>query len=162
MRHRRSSWFRRRLIVGFAAALVVVPAAQAYPDEGSGSIQQAGQAVQGEIKDSLGATTSSVVIVGDDKQGLPGATSSLIVGDDKKNVQVGVNYEPTVAAEYNQYTNRRTLPQDLGPQAAIVAASDGFHWGDAGIGAGTAFAVLVLAGGALLLATRRVGHSAPV
>jgi hypothetical protein len=38
-----------------------------------------------------------------------------------------------------------------------VSAPDGFDWGDSGIGAGTAFAVILLAAGALL-AVRHVGR----
>jgi hypothetical protein len=163
MRHRRRNWLFRRLVLGFAIALVAVPVAQAYPDEGAkaqgtfvqgvddfpGSSELApqanGVAVRGEVKDGLGTS--------------PGG--AVIVGDDKRNVAPGQDYEPTVAAEYNQYAYRRALPQDLGPQAAIVVASDGFDWGDAGIGAGTAFALMLLGAGALL-AARHVGRPASV
>jgi DMSO reductase anchor subunit len=37
----------------------------------------------------------------------------------------------------------------------------GFDWGDAGIGAGTVFAIILLGAGALL-ATQHVGHPARV
>jgi hypothetical protein len=180
MRHRRRSWFGRRLVLGFAVALVVVPAAHAYPDEGAkvqdtfvqgvddfpGSSQLApqanGVAVQGEVKDGVGTSPGTVVIVGDDKRDIGARpTARILVGDDKQNVPLGTNYEPTVAAEYNQYAYRRALPQDLGPQAAIVVASDGFDWGDAGIGAGTVFAVMLLGAGALL-AARHIGRPASV
>jgi hypothetical protein len=204
MRNRRRNWFLRRLVLGFAVALVVVPAAQADPwfaDEGTktqgtfvqgvddfpGSSQLApqanGVAVRGEVKDGVGTSPGTVVIVGDDKRDIGARPSSgVLVADDKRNVALGRDYEPTVAAEYNQYTHRGA------PQAAIVAEldaktneyvasaapvaqepaqvvsnpSEGFHWGDAGIGAGTAFAVMLLGAGALLLATRRVGNSAQV
>jgi hypothetical protein len=187
MRNRRRTWFLRRLVLGFAVALVAVPVAQARPDEGTSTIQQGGLPMRGDVKDGLGATTNGAVIVGDDKRGLPGATTGLIVGDDKKNVPLGVNYEPTVAAEYHQFAYRQALPQELGPQAAVLAeldaktreyvagaapvvdepvqvvsnTSDGFDWGDAGIGAGTIFAVMLLGVGAVLI-TRRVSHPASV
>jgi hypothetical protein len=182
MRNRRRNWFLRRLVLGFAIALVVVPAAQAYPDEGAkaqdtfvqgvddfpGSSQLAPQAndvaVRGEVKDGVGASPGTVVIVGDDKRGIRTPTSGIVlVGDDKRNVALGRDYEPTVAAEYNQYTYRRALPQDLGrePIQVVSNPSDGFDWGDAGIGAGTVFTVMLLGAGALL-ATRRVGRPASV
>jgi hypothetical protein len=162
MRNRRRTWFLRRLVLGFAVALVAVPVAQARPDEGTSTIQQGGLPMRGDVKDGLGATTNGAVIVGDDKRGLPGATTGLIVGDDKKNVPLGVNYEPTVAAEYHQFVYRHALPQELGPQAGVVSnTSDGFDWGDAGIGAGTIFAVMLLGVGAVLV-TRRVSHPASV
>jgi hypothetical protein len=47
----------------------------------------------------------------------------LIVGDDKGNVPLGVNYAPT-----------------------LVSTPNGFDWGDAGIGAATAFGLALLAG----------------
>jgi hypothetical protein len=184
MRNRRRSWFFRRLVLGFAIALVAVPVAQAYPDEGGAKAQgtfvqgvddfpgsselapQAnGVAVRGEVKDGIGTSPGGAVIVGDDKRDIGARPiSGVLVGDDKRNVALGRDYEPTVAAEYNQFAYRRALPQDLGPQAAIQVVSNpsnGFDWGDAGIGAGTVFAVMLLGAGALL-ATRHVGHPAQV
>jgi hypothetical protein len=214
MRNRRRNWFLRRLVLGFAVALVVVPAAQAYPDEGAkaqdtfvqgvddfpGSSQLAPQAndvaVRGEVKDGVGASPGTVVIVGDDKRDIGARpTAGVLVGDDKRNLRPD-NWAyaswPVVdpadyAPQYSQYAYRRALPQDLGPQGAILAEldaktseyvagaapvvnepvqvvsspSNGFDWGDAGIGAGTIFAVMLLGAGALL-ATRHVGHPAQV
>jgi hypothetical protein len=167
MRNRRRSWFFRRLVLGFAIALVAVPVAQAYPDEGGAKAQ--GTFVQG-VDDFPGSSelapqANGVAVRGEVKDGIgtsPGG--AVIVGDDKRNVAPGQGYEPTVAAEYNQFAYRRALPQDLGPQAAIQVVSNpsnGFDWGDAGIGAGSVFAVMLLGAGALL-ATRHVGHPAQV
>jgi hypothetical protein len=206
MRNRRRNWFFRRLVLGFAIALVVVPAAQAYPDEGAktqgtfvqgvddfpGSSKLApqanGVAVRGEVKDGIGTSPGGAVIVGDDKQNLPAAPSIVLVGHpDNQADRSWPGFEATVGAEYNQYAYRRALPQDLGPQGAVLAEldakaqeyvngaapvtsepiqvvsnpSNGFDWGDAGIGAGTVFAVMLLGAGALL-ATRHVGHPAQV
>jgi hypothetical protein len=220
MRNRRRNWLLRRLVLGFAIALVVVPAAQAYPDEGAkvqgtfvqgvddfpGSSKLTPQldgpaapaivlapkpdsvVLAGDDKRDIGARPTAGVLVGDDKRGIRTPTSGIVlIGDDKRNVALGRDFEPTVAAEYNQYAYRRALPQDLGPQAAVLAeldaktqeyvagaapvvdepvqvvsnTSNGFDWGDAGIGAGTVFAVLLLGAGAAL-ATRHVGHPAQV
>jgi hypothetical protein len=195
MRNRRRNWFLRRLALGFAIALVVVPAAQAYPDEGT-KVQKTfvqfvddfprssqlapevgGAAVRGEVKDGLGTSPGSVVIVGDDKRGLP-SVSVVPVG----------HRDNWRGATPSQAAMRIVRPQDLpARQAAILAEldaktneyvagaapvvdepvqvvsnpSNGFDWGDAGIGAGTVFAVLLLGAGALL-ATRHAGHPAQV
>jgi hypothetical protein len=203
MRNRRRNWLLRRLVLGFAITLVVVPAAQAYPDEGAkvqGTFVQGVDDFPGSSKLTpqldgpaapaivLAPKPDSVVLVGDDKRDIGARpTAGLLVGDDKRNVPLGRDFEPTVAAEYNQYAYRRALPQDLGPQAAVLAeldaktqeyvagaapvvdepvqvvsnTSNGFDWGDAGIGAGTVFAVLLLGAGAAL-AARHVGHPAQV
>jgi hypothetical protein len=50
----------------------------------------------------------------------------------------------------------RTAPP-VQVSAAAVSPAPGFGWGDAGIGAGTAIAALLLAGG-LVLGVRRRGH----
>jgi hypothetical protein len=205
MRNRRRSWFFRRLVLGFAIALVAVPVAQAYPDEGGAKAQgtfvqgvddfpgsselapQAnGVAVRGEVKDGIGTSPGGAVIVGDDKRDIGARpTATILVGDDKWNVPLGPIHEPTVAAEYQYAYWPIVNPADY-PQAAILAEldaktseyvagaapvgsepiqvvsnSNGFDWGDAGIGAGSVFAVMLLGAGALL-ATRHVGHPAQV
>jgi hypothetical protein len=188
MRNRRRTWFLRRLVLGFAVALVAVPAAQAYPDEGSSSIapQRGGLPTRGDDKADIGATTSRVVIVGDDKQGLPSAPSVVLVGHpdnraDRSWPGVVPTVDPAAMAEYRE--NWRVTPSDISAQAALEATtreyvagsapvvdepvqvvsntSDGFDWGDAGIGAGTIFAVMLLGVGAVLV-TRHVSHPASV
>jgi hypothetical protein len=58
-------------------------------------------------------------------------------------------------------------PTSLAPPSAAAPAGDGFNWGDAGIGAGGAAAILLAALGAVLLYRRRDGdlqsdlHGAP-
>jgi hypothetical protein len=181
MRNRRRNWFLRRLVLGFAVALVAVPVAQAYPDEGAqvqgtfvqgvddfpGSSYIAPEVgsvpVRGEVKDGVGISPVGVVIVGDDKRGIRTPTSGIVlVGDDKRNVALGRDYEPTVAAEYQYAYWPVVNPADYAQPVQVVSnPSDGFDWGDAGIGAGAVFAVMLLGAGALL-ATRHVGHPAQV
>jgi hypothetical protein len=189
MRNRRRNWFLRRLVLGFAIALVVVPVAQARPEgalpplahsgantqgtfvqgiddfPGSSFIApEQGALVRGDYKDGVGTSPVAAVIAGDDKRGIRTPTSGIVlVGDDKRNVPLGTNYEPTVAAQYNQFGYRHALPQDFArePIQVVSNPSDGFDWSDAGIGAGTIFAVMLLGAGALL-ATRPVGRPAQV
>jgi hypothetical protein len=116
--------------------------------------------IVGDDKRDIGARHTAGVLVGDDKQGLP-----------QNNPYA---YWPIVNtadhAQYSQFAYRRALPQDLGPRAAVLAEldakrreyvasaavasepvqvvgnpSNGFDWGDAGIGG------LAGAGAALLL-----------
>jgi hypothetical protein len=201
MRNRRRNRFLRRLVLGFAIALVVVPAAQARVDGGTGwsgagrsetSAPEQGALVQGDHKDGVGTSTGSVVIVGDDKRGLPSVSVVPVGhpdnwrGTSPSQAAIRIVF-PTADAQYSQYAYRHPLPQDYGPQAAILAEldaktneyvagaapvvdepvqvvsnpSNGFDWGDAGIGAGTMFA-LVLVGAGALLAARHVGRPAQV
>ena len=61
-------------------------------------------------------------------------------------------------ADYGQFAYRRALPQDYGVRTIQVAQRPGgFDWGDAGIGAGSAFVIVLLAGGASL-ATRHLNR----
>jgi hypothetical protein len=165
MRNRRRNWFLRRLVLGFAIALVVVPVAQAHPFEGATpSRGHAGADTQGTfvqgVDDFPGSSLivprldgpaapaivlapqpESVTIRGDDKSDIGARPlAGILVGDDKRNVPLGTNYEPV---------------------QVVSNPSNGFDWGDAGIGAGTVFAVMLLGAGALL-ATRHVGRPASV
>ena len=187
MRNRRRARFFRRLVLGFAVALVAVPVAQAAPDEGGAQAQKT--YIQGVTdfpsSSAVAADQGGLVVQGESKDGLGVAspTAAVLAGDDKQNVPVGVNYQP---ATHNQFAYRRALPQDLGPQATVLAgleaetrdtvasarpvvsgsaqvvsSSDGFDWGDAGIGAGLVFAIMLL-GGLAVLATRHVSRPASV
>jgi hypothetical protein len=150
MRHRRRTRLLRGLVLGFAVALVTVPVAQAKPDEGS--LYRGASAdpllVQGEVKDGLGASPSGAVIIGDDKGGIgtPTGGTVLVRGE----VKDGLGASPSGAV----------IAVEAPPQV-VSSPSDGFHWGDAGIGVGTAFAVMLLGAG-VLLATRHIGRPAQV
>jgi hypothetical protein len=73
-----------------------------------------------------------------------------------------LNLKPTDGVEYNQFTYRRALPSDYGVQPVQIATrADGFDWSDAGIGAGLAFGLMLLAAGATL-GTRHVSRAASI
>jgi hypothetical protein len=65
--------------------------------------------------------------------------------------------DPTDDAHYNPLMYRPELSQDIGPQPIQVVSdpSDGFDWLDAGIGAGVAAGLVVLAGTAVGAGHRR-------
>jgi hypothetical protein len=135
---RRKNRLFRRLGLAFAVALVAVPVAQARPDEGANiSKAQNGPLVQAFDKAGLGQPTTQ-------PQSWP-AVDPRTYGS--KVVPSEVLPEP------------QSWPGVTAPAAAPlqVVEPDGFNWGDSGIGAGTAFAVILLAAVALL-AVRHVGH----
>ena len=67
---------------------------------------------------------------------------------------------PSDIGQYNQFAYRRALPSDVGSQPILVSSkADGINWSDAGIGAGLAFALVLLAAGATM-GTRHLGRTA--
>ena len=85
MRNRRRTRLLKRLVLGFAVALVAVPVAQAYPDEGGAQAKgtfipgvsdfpnssfiaadQSGLVVQGESKDGLGVASPTAAVISTD------------------------------------------------------------------------------------------------
>jgi hypothetical protein len=167
MRNRRRTRLLRQLVLGFAVALVAVPVAQAHPFEGAtpslGYIEDTSDSssvnavVRGDYKAGLGAAPNTAIIAGDDKRGIRTPTSGVVlIGDDKQNLPPAD--ARALAAEY-----WRVPPQALGLDAPQVVSnpSGGFDWGDAGIGAGTVFAAVLLGAGAVL-ASRHVGRPAQV
>ena len=176
MRKRRKNRFLRRLVLGLAVAAVAVPVAQAAPDEGG-------------LQGNTGASASNgLPMRTDDKAGL-GLPNGLVAHPDNRADRpapagnLADRYEPTVAAEYRQFEYRGRLPSDYGlpngiveyrgmlpsdygqpnaiaePTVVVADRPDGFDWGDAGIGAGTLFAVVLLAVGGVLV-TRHLNRAA--
>jgi hypothetical protein len=162
MRNRRRTWFLRRLVLGFAVTAIAAPVAQARIDEGvalpNGSVID--QPVRPDDRAVRGVqATDEVLPVRPDDRAVRGvqATDEVLPvrADDKV-----LNLDPTVGAEYNQFTYRRALPLDYGVQPVqITSRPDGFDWSDAGIGAGLAFGLMLLAAGATV-GMRHVGRPA--
>ncbi|MGH2635978.1 MAG: hypothetical protein ACRDHU_07535 [Actinomycetota bacterium] len=141
-RERRKNRFLRRLVLGLAVAASVAPAAQARLDSGAEA--------QGN------AAEPAAVIRGDDKVIAPttDGQSSLINGDDKVIAPKPVYY--TVAGlprALQDDGNRTEAPVEA------VRSPGSFDWGDALVGAGVAFGMMLLLGGAVL-ATRHVRPAA--
>ena len=122
-------------------------------------------------------TSKAVVVTGQDSHIAPPDTSKAVVltGQDNQDNHIA---PPDTSKAVVVSQQPSTSSNDLRSPDAIAAAADprtrtyaspsvvklssdnGFDWGDAGIGAGGALAVVALAGGGLLLVSRRrTSHS---
>jgi hypothetical protein len=142
MWNRRHRWIRR-LAAGLAFAALVVPTAQAkiVDDSGIGTSGQPPVAYDGYgYQQSSGVPVDQqsppVVIVGDWGLASQADTGQVAVRPDDRSV--------------------RFTPEAGNPQV-VAAPSSGFDWSDAGIGAGSAVGLMLLALGAAL-ATRHSGR----
>jgi hypothetical protein len=157
---RNRGWLLRRVVLGFAIVAVAAPVAQARIDEGAlvekGVLtQNDGQLIQG-LKDRSVALNEKFV------QG-----TDSIVALNEKFVQGGPSYSlHPVGAPWTVESPTRLVqvPHDrpivVPPSSepvAVVSKPDGFDWGDAGIGAGALFGLMLLGAGALRV-TRHVGQ----
>ena len=183
MRNRRRKWIIRRLVLGFAVAAIAAPVAQARLDLDTQSQASKAQESNGYIPwvtdFGRSASTQASPVRPDDRavRGVQATDGQLAVRPDDRAVR-GVhatderlpvraddkvlNLDPAVGAEYNQFTYRRALPTDYGVQPVQIASkADGFDWSDAGIGAGLAFGLMLLAAGAMV-GTRHVSRPASI
>jgi hypothetical protein len=144
--NRRRNWFIKRIALGLAIAAVAAPVAQAKVDEGS-SVQANGyQAFATDFP-----SYANVVDASDYGMPRPTATDYAISrGDLIEVVRSTPNGTPSDKIEFV-----RTQPRSIGEPQVVSA---GFHWKDAGIGAGLALALVLLGGGAAL-ASRHVGRA---
>jgi hypothetical protein len=165
MRYRRRIRLVRRFVLGLAVAAIAAPAAQGVVPDRDISVPAArspeGALVQGDYKSGLeegplvrrqwpeGAT-----LQGENKGQLPEAVYVPFVTDFPRTT-------PAPGGELDSPVGyRRALPQDYGvvPVEAVRGPS-AFDWADAFTGAGGAFLLLLLAGGATL-ATRHIRPAA--
>jgi hypothetical protein len=158
-------WYRRRirlvrrLVLGLAVAAIVAPAAQAHIpapesrafDGGAAAVRPADEGEGPVVRRSWpeGAT-----VQGENKGQLPAAVYVPFVSDFPRTA-------PAPGSEdASPLGYRRALPQDYGVvPVEVVRGPSTFDWGDALIGAGGAFLLLLLAGGATL-ATRHIRAAA--
>jgi hypothetical protein len=169
---RRRNWLIGRIAVGLAVAAFVAPVAQARIDEG---IQ--GQPVAPQVSDSSyipfvtdfpaglsSVKASGTVVRPDDRvQPRPIVSDKVLVADpawDRKSVVESDNGMPrAMPSDYavnpaNKVAFDGTKTRSVGSPQAV---STGFDWSDAGIGAGLALGLILLAFGAAL-ATRHLGR----
>ena len=153
MRNRRKTRLLRGLVLGLAVALAAVPLAQAHHAEGAKrqafvpptAIDELAAEWQGYV---AGATRTS------EQLELAAETRAYVAGAAPTSEQL------ELAAEWQGYV-AGAAPLTPQPTQVGTNPSDGFNWGDAGLGAGTVFAVMLLGAGALL-ATRQLGRRATI
>jgi hypothetical protein len=111
------------------------------------------------VADGVATLPTKVVIVGDDKRNLPSrsgvpADFAQDNGFAYRGIVATTSGVPADFAQDNEFAYRDALPQDIGEPIQVVSTSDGFDWGDASIGAAGAFGLVLLAGGASVVARR--------
>jgi hypothetical protein len=153
MRNRRRNWILKRIVLGFAVAALVVPAAaQARVDEGGYGQPNASSESNGFMAGVTDFPSGVQVKAGD--YGMPRAMPSdygLQRGD---SIEVArLNPRSTVHSS-DVIENVRLSPRTV---SSPQVASPGFDWSDAGIGAGLAIGLALLGVGALR-ATRHLGR----
>ena len=159
----------RRFVLGLAVAAFVAPAAQARVDQlGGGAESIAGAAVtQGEEKGDYPALGDSIVYT---VAGYPlalqirDAQQALIHGEYKGDYPVVAPGDSTVLIR-GEYKGDYPAPGDSTvlvsaptPRTTPVgglSSPSAFDWGDALVGAGAAFGLMLLAGGSALGMRRR-------
>jgi hypothetical protein len=161
MRTRRRNWILKRIVLGFAVAALVAPAAaQARVDEGINGQPNAASEISGVnsgdyvpfVTDFPSYANQSVAI--GTPSGLPhaGLNDYLQARD---GIEVA-RLNPRSTLRANDLIEKvRVAPSVSTPQAV---ASPGFDWSDAGIGAGLALG-LVLLGAAAVRASRHLGKA---
>ncbi|MEO8290876.1 MAG: hypothetical protein ABI649_07765 [Gaiellaceae bacterium] len=132
--NRRRNWIIKRLALGLAVAAFAAPAAQAKLDDGQSAKQ--------------GANVTAGAY------GMPRAMPSDYAAARGDKIELVRSQPRTVGSDHIEFV--RVQSRSVG-QPEIVAAP-GFDWSDAGIGAGLAFGLLLLGGGAVL-ATRPSGRT---
>jgi len=114
-------------------------------------------------------TSKAVVLTGQDNHIAPPDTSKAVVltGQDNHIAPPDTSKAVVVAQQPSASSNDLRTPDAIAaaadprtrtyasPEVVKLSSDSGFDWGDAGIGAGGALAVVALAGGGLLLVSRR-------
>jgi hypothetical protein len=167
MWNRRHRWIRR-FAAGLAFAALAVPTAQAGIVEDTGIGSSSGEPYAGyngygyHQSPGLSIEQQNALVRPDDRavrftpQASDGQVNVAVRPDDRAvrvtpgNPQVVVSARPDDRAD-------RFSPEAGNPQVVVAAPSTGFDWSDAGIGAGSALGLMLLALGAAL-ATRHVGR----
>jgi hypothetical protein len=162
MRTRRRNWILRRIVLGFAVAALVAPAAaQARVDEGINGQPNAASEISGvKSGDYVPFVTDfpsyvyPTVKAGD--YGMPRAMPNDYAIQRGDLIEV-TRLNPRSTLRTNDLIEKvRVAPSEVSTPQAV--ASPGFDWSDAGIGAGLALG-LVLLGAAAVRASRHLGKA---
>jgi hypothetical protein len=163
MRKWKRNWVVKRMVLGFAVAALIVPAAaQARVDEGGIGQPNSVSELKGDVfvpfvtdfpKYEWTSNVSSVNTA--TPIGLPNAGLNDYLKA-RDGIEIARLQPRNEVRAGDLIENVRLEPRTVStPQ---VVSSPGFDWSDAGIGAGLALA-LVLAGGAAFIATRHMGRT---
>jgi hypothetical protein len=158
MRSRKRNWILKRMVLGFAVAALVVPAAaQASVDEGIGGQPNSSQEI---VKSDYVAIQAAV----DPQARMTLRDSNAISGGGAIDPQARMTVRDSDAVSNGGAVNplaRMTVRDSnatskVATPSASVVSSPGFDWNDAGVGFGLAFG-LILLGLVAYGATRRLG-----
>jgi hypothetical protein len=170
---RRRNWLIKRIALGLAIAAVAAPVAQAKVDEGS-TVQSNGfQAfvtdfpsyAAGSVADigALPVSARDYSLAGAQRvrlaHSLPRWTDPGIVATSYGTPRATANaHKPHLLGGALARGDSQASWSQIAPLLADQRSATGFDWKDAGIGAGLAFALVLLGGGAVL-ASRHVGRA---
>jgi hypothetical protein len=137
---RKRNWFLRRLVLGFAVAAFVAPAAaQARLDEGS----VAGSSKSAELRMTVSPSAAGAIKAHQFQVG--NLSNDELISRNGQSPWPGV--DPTSGQTSPRWSS-----------STEVVSAHGFDWNDAGVGAGIALG-LVLLGGAAFRVTSRLGKA---
>jgi hypothetical protein len=155
---RRNRHILKTLVLGVAVAAVAAPSAFGEPrGPGNPMIAPVSSSSMSPDDRSLNRATSSVEqqIGSDDRSFYRGSEPrpvTVSLSPDDRSLYRGAPTEFTpVSASPDDRPFDRGVPTESVPVNLTVSASDDFQWGDAGLGAGLALALIVLLGGGALL-----------
>jgi len=169
MRTRRRNWILKRIVLGFAVAALVAPAAaQARVDEGISGQPNAASEISGvKSGDYVPFVTDFPSYANQSVK----ADSGVQLADPKYGQTQDVGGVQLADPKFGQADTRqvgmpRAMPSDYAKagvslrevQVPQAVSGSGFDWSDAGIGAGLALG-LVLIGAAAVRASRHLGKT---
>jgi hypothetical protein len=147
---RKRNWLIKRIALGLAIAAFAAPVAQAGVDQGIGV----------PPSEQSGNVAKDVFVVKTGQQSWPGVDPTSGQHYPRYDMPPGVAKTGQQSWPGVDPTSGQDSPRwDMSP--VVVSSTSDFSWRDAGIGAGLAFA-LVLLGGAAVLASRHVGRAQTV
>jgi Ni/Co efflux regulator RcnB len=150
MRNRIRQRMLSRIALAFAVAAVAAPTAQAHPLEpGATEVKDYGRQ---HIVVPRGNTAPHGKTIQGGEYGMPTAMPSDYAanrGDRIENVRLHARNTDDLRGS-DRVENVRVEPRGLDKPVLVVSDGSSFNWGDAGIGAGLAFAAILLAGAVAL------------
>jgi hypothetical protein len=147
MRNRIRQRMLRRIALAFAVAAVVAPTAQAVPLEPGPT-----KAEETLVRDWPRGEAATYGMTIPQQYGMATAMPNDYAANRIDRIELARLQERTDSnlRGSDRVENVRVEPRGLGKPVLVVSDSGSIDWGDAGIGAGLAFAAILLAGAAAL------------